>query len=69
MSDERIQELEMQLSYHEQTLEALNEVIARQDRAISTMQKQIKYLDTQVKKFGSDDSNMAVDANEPPPHY
>ncbi|CCN50309.1 Protein slyX [Vibrio nigripulchritudo MADA3029] len=65
---QRIEDLECQLAFQEQTIEELNEALSQQQLLISKMQDQMKYVVGKVKNM--DASNMA-DASEetPPPHY
>ncbi len=69
MNDDRFLEIEMQLSFHEESIQALNDVIAKQDQLILKMQKQIQFLDARIKKYSSDDDAQSIDDNQPPPHY
>ncbi|BCL68354.1 hypothetical protein VINI7043_02745 [Vibrio nigripulchritudo ATCC 27043] len=65
---QRIEDLECQLAFQEQTIEELNDALSQQQLLISKMQDQMKYVVGKVKNM--DASNMA-DASEetPPPHY
>jgi SlyX protein len=65
--DERISELECRLTFQDDTLQSLNEVIISQQRQIDRLQLQIAALvkrqDEQQSQFGLEDNNA------PPPHY
>ncbi|MCG3727184.1 SlyX family protein [Vibrio cincinnatiensis] len=64
----RVEDLECQLAFQEQTIDELNEALAQQQLVISKMQDQMKYVVGKMKNM--DSSNLADPANEtPPPHY
>ncbi|CAM3945800.1 MULTISPECIES: SlyX family protein [Vibrio] len=66
--ENRINDLECQLAFQEQTVESLNEALSQQQLLISKMQDQMKYVVGKVKNI--DSSNLADPAQEtPPPHY
>ena len=66
--ENRINDLECQLAFQEQTVESLNEALSQQQLLISKMQDQMKYVVSKVKNI--DSSNLADPAQEtPPPHY
>ena len=66
--ESRVNDLECQLAFQEQTVEELNEALSQQQMLITKMQDQMKYVVGKVKNI--DGSNLA-DASEetPPPHY
>lgn len=66
--ESRVNDLECQLAFQEQTIEELNEALSQQQLLITKMQDQMKYVVGKVKN--TDGSNLA-DASEetPPPHY
>ena len=66
--ESRVNDLECQLAFQEQTIEELNEALSQQQMLITKMQDQMKYVVGKVKNI--DASNLA-DASEetPPPHY
>lgn len=66
--ESRVNDLECQLAFQEQTIEELNEALSKQQLLITKMQDQMKYVVGKVKNI--DGSNLA-DASEetPPPHY
>ncbi|NAZ96917.1 SlyX family protein [Vibrio toranzoniae] len=66
--ESRVNDLECQLAFQEQTIEELNEALSQQQMLITRMQDQMKYVVGKVKNI--DGSNLA-DASEetPPPHY
>jgi SlyX protein len=66
--ENRVNDLECQLAFQEQTIEELNEALSQQQLLITKMQDQMKFVVGKVKNM--DGSNLA-DASEetPPPHY
>ncbi len=66
--EQRINDLECQIAFQEQTIEALNEALSEQQLVITKMQDQMKYVVGKVKNI--DSSNLATqDEETPPPHY
>ncbi|EGU30167.1 hypothetical protein VII00023_14899 [Vibrio ichthyoenteri ATCC 700023] len=66
--ENRINDLECQLAFQEQTIDSLNEALSQQQLLISKMQDQMKYVAGKVKNL--DSSNLADPSEEtPPPHY
>ncbi|EPI4820456.1 SlyX family protein [Vibrio alginolyticus] len=64
----RINDLECQLAFQEQTIEDLNGALSRQQLQITKMLDQMKYVVGKVKNM--DSSNLADPSEEtPPPHY
>ncbi|PFG55122.1 SlyX protein [Vibrio sp. ES.051] len=64
----RINDLECQAAFQEQTIEDLNEALSQQQLLIAKMQDQMKYMVGKVKNM--DSSDMADPTTEPPPpHY
>lgn len=66
--EQRVNDLECQLAFQEQTINELNDALTQQQLLITKMQAQMKYMVGKVKNM--DTSNLA-DASEetPPPHY
>lgn len=66
--EQRINDLECQIAFQEQTIDALNEALSEQQLMITKMKDQMKYVVGKVKNI--DSSNMASEKEEtPPPHY
>lgn len=66
--ESRVNDLECQLAFQEQTIEELNDALSQQQLLITKMQDQMKYVVGKVKNM--DSSNLADAAQEtPPPHY
>ncbi|ELB2884282.1 SlyX family protein [Vibrio alginolyticus] len=64
----RINDLECQLAFQEQTIEDLNGALSQQQLQITKMLDQMKYVVGKVKNMNS--SNLADPSEEtPPPHY
>ncbi|MGR5158642.1 SlyX family protein [Vibrio owensii] len=64
----RINNLECQLAFQEQTIEDLNGALSQQQLQITKMLDQMKYVVGKVKNM--DSSNLADPSEEtPPPHY
>ncbi|KGK09442.1 SlyX family protein [Vibrio navarrensis] len=64
----RLNDLECQLAFQEQTIEELNDALAQQQLLLTKMQHQMKYMVGKMKNMET--SNMAEPAKEPPPpHY
>ncbi|EGQ7764527.1 SlyX family protein [Vibrio sp. 2304] len=64
----RINDLECQLAFQEQTIEDLNGALSQQQLQITKMLDQMKYVVGKVKNM---DSSYLADPSEetPPPHY
>lgn len=66
--ENRINDLECQIAFQEQTIDSLNDALSQQQLLITKMQDQMKYMVGKVKNM--DTSNLADPAEEtPPPHY
>jgi SlyX protein len=64
----RVNDLECQLAFQEQTIEELNDALSQQQMLITKMRDQMKYVVGKVKNM--DSSNLADQSEEtPPPHY
>ena len=64
----RINNLECQVAFQEQTIEELNNALSQQQLHITNMFDQMKYVVGKVKNM---ETNNMVDASKepPPPHY
>jgi SlyX protein len=68
MNTDRLIELETKMSYQEETLHVLNEVVARQQKQIEKLELALRQLAERVIRAGEQgDKNTA--AEELPPHY
>ena len=67
---ERIEELESQLAFQDELHAQLNDVVARQDREIYDLKRQVLDLFGRLKEFGEAlPGESSGQADEPPPHY
>lgn len=62
MNEEQIRNLEMKVTYLENTLHELSDEIFKQSKTIAAMKKEIERL-------GGLDSDEEIRENEKPPHY
>jgi SlyX protein len=63
---ERIDALEMRLTYQDVTIETLNQTITAQWIEIDRLTRQVAELKERLQEA---ESNAPGPANEPPPHY
>ena len=63
---DRIDALEMRLTYQDVTIETLNQTITAQWIEIDKLTRQLAELKERVREA---ESNTAGQSNEPPPHY
>jgi SlyX protein len=63
---ERIDALEMRLTYQDEAIETLNQTITAQWKQIDAMTRQLGDLKERLQDA---ESNARGPANEPPPHY
>ena len=64
--NERIDALEMRLTYQDVTIETLNQTITAQWVEIDRLTRQVAKLKERLQEA---ESNPMGPANEPPPHY
>lgn len=68
MEDERVVDLEIRLTHQEATLQALNDVVAGQQRIIDQLRTEVEQLQRQLREAAPGD--IAAPWEEtPPPHY
>ena len=68
MNDERLIDLEVRVTHQEATLQALNDVVAGQQRLIDQLRKEVEQLQRQLREAAP--GNIAAPWEEPPPpHY
>lgn len=66
--ESRVNDLECQLAFQEQTIEELNDALSQQQLQLSRMQEQMTFMIGKIKSLSS--SNLADQSEEtPPPHY
>jgi SlyX protein len=63
---ERIDVLEVRLTFQDDTIEALNQTITAQWREIDALKRQIAQLGDRLQEA---EANATGPANAPPPHY
>jgi SlyX protein len=63
-----IEQLQMKLSFQEDTIESLNQALIEQQKQMDDLQYQVKQLVSKINAI--EPSNMASEKEEmPPPHY
>ncbi|HCT39878.1 MAG TPA: SlyX protein [Moraxellaceae bacterium] len=68
MMESRLTDLETRAAFQDDLLESLNDIVARQQRQIDLMQREIRMLYDQLKSLSP--SEMAgSNEQERPPHY
>lgn len=65
--DNRLIELESRVAFQENTLQALNEVIVRQQKDIETLSRELQSLRAHLRALAA--AHEAQPGEEPPPHY
>ncbi len=66
----RLEELESQMAFQDQLHGQLNDIVARQDREISELKRQLLVLSRRLKEVGESlPGESAGPADETPPHY
>ena len=63
---ERLEALEMRLTYQDETIETLNATITAQWKQIDALTRQVASLGERLQEA---ESNSGGISNEPPPHY
>ncbi len=66
--EKRCVALEEQISYQDQTISALNEVILEQQKVIEGLEFRLSRLEAKVKELGISDVKKSSEES-PPPHY
>jgi len=67
--EERVENLEMKLSFQDDTIEQLNNAIIEQHKILADQKVQLSFLINRVKTMQVG-SGLASEADEtPPPHY
>ena len=66
MLSDRIDALEMRLTFQDETIETLNQTITAQWRQIDALTRQVTELKERLREA---ESHATSPANEPPPHY
>jgi SlyX protein len=63
---DRIEALEMRLTYQDETIETLNQTVTAQWKQIDALTRQIAALSDRLAQA---ETNVPAPANERPPHY
>ena len=63
---DRIDALEMRLTFQDETIETLNQTITAQWQQVDALTRQVAALKDRLQDA---ESNATGPANEPPPHY
>lgn len=66
--DERITELESRVAFQEQMIDQLNDVVAKQDKALIDLTSLVRVLNQKVNQAQSSAGEIEED-EAPPPHY
>ncbi len=65
-----IADLQSRVAFQEDTLQALNQVIADQDAGIRQLQKQVQLLNKKLNDIANNiGQGGSQEGEEPPPHY
>ncbi len=65
----RIEELESHSAFQDELYSQLNEIVARQDREIIELKRQLKNLSQRLKDLGDSSPGNESPADHTPPHY
>ncbi len=65
---QRLDDLESRIAFQEDTLDALNAIVARQDLEIQRLTSIVKSLNGQIKQLTPASTEDMAD-EPPPPHY
>ncbi len=66
---QRVEELEIKYAYHEETLEALDKVISRQQQQLDTLEGLCRELLERVRASSVDNAVSGTAEAQRPPHY
>ena len=69
MIEERLVELETQLTFQDQTIKDLSDVIYKQQQELERLATLCAALERQSKELAESDQRSDAPANERPPHY
>lgn len=68
-TNDKLIEIETKIAFQEQTIEQLNEVLIQQQKAIDTLQRQLRQLNNKVKEESQHWNQEHAIIDEKPPHY
>jgi SlyX protein len=66
---EQLIELETKLAYQEDTIQALNNVLIKQQDQIDRLEQICQLFSKQIKEIGEQDLGDGANVEPPPPHY
>ena len=69
MSEERVTNLEIKLSFTEDLIEKLNETVYKQQQQIEFLYRELKAIKEQASSSGSGGGDSGSLKDEIPPHY
>lgn len=69
MNEQRIIELEIKQAYQEDLIQALNKVVADQQKQIGKLEETCKLLHDKIKSLALAERNPRSALDERPPHY
>ena len=69
MIEKRILELETKAAYQEDTVEALNDIVYRQQKQIDDLQETCKRLLERISTLSINNGSVESPVDEKPPHY
>ena len=69
METDRIIEIETKLAFQEDTLQALNEVVCRQQNQIEQLEAKLVLLIDRYKQLSAEQGAGNTPVDEKPPHY
>ncbi|MDD4913437.1 MAG: SlyX family protein [Methylococcales bacterium] len=69
MDENRIIELEIKQAYQEDLIQALNQVVAGQQKQLGKLEETCKLLHDKIKSLVQGGHEQGLPANERPPHY
>ncbi len=67
--ENKLDRLEMLFTEQDQTIQSLNDIIAKQDSEIRNLQSEVKRINDQLTEVKNDFSESSNPADERPPHY
>lgn len=65
---QQVTELETQVAFQEDTLQTLNDIVARQQLQIDKLEHEVRALLAQMQQL-SDSMRSSPEEEAPPPHY
>lgn len=66
---ERLIDIETKLAFQEDTVQALNDVVCRQQKQIDQLEAQVRRLAERLKQLAEAQTPASPPLDEKPPHY